>query len=76
MKLMDGPVNSDVSYFRDTDSIVGYPVNQGIICHRCGSGEVYTPGQTMALPMIERCLNCGTVEAAKNFNQIEGGKRE
>lgn len=64
-----GPVNSDVSYFRDTDAVIRYPVIQGVSCHQCGSGEVYQPMQTADMPMIYRCLWCGEVAPTRDFDR-------
>lgn len=63
----DESVNSDVSYFRDTDSIVSFHVLDKVICHNCGFGEVYQPGQTMAMPMVYACLGCGVVSPSGEF---------
>jgi uncharacterized protein (DUF983 family) len=64
-----GPVNSDVSYFRDTPGVIHVRVDTGVTCHRCGSGEVYTPMQTADLPTIRACLRCGERAATTEFDQ-------
>jgi hypothetical protein len=62
-----GPVNTDVSYFRDSGAITYFRVKNGVTCHVCRSGEVYQPGQTMNMPMKLRCLRCGTMAPTSDF---------
>lgn len=64
-----GPVDSDVSYFRDSGAVIRYPAVTGVTCHACGSGAVYQPMQPMDLPMILRCLHCGEVAASNDFER-------
>lgn len=53
-----GPVNSDVSYFRDAEGVLFYDVRSGT-CPRCRSHEVWEPMQTTAPPAVTSCLRCG-----------------
>lgn len=62
-----GPVDSDVSYFRDADGLIYYAVREYVTCHTCGSGEVYQPMQAMDLPMLLQCLKCGVVAPTDVF---------
>ena len=62
-----GPVNSDVSYLRDSDYLCRFNVRRGVICPVCGSGEIYQPMQAMDMPMLLRCLRCGTMQPSSDF---------
>jgi DNA-directed RNA polymerase subunit RPC12/RpoP len=63
-----GPVDSEVSYFRNAGVPIRFPVINGVRCHRCGSPEVYQPMQTMDMPMLYDCLKCGKKSPASRFN--------
>lgn len=62
-----GAVNSDASYFRDTDGSVPYHVREGTHCPRCGGFECWIPGQTAVLPTLMSCLGCGHTDAVGAF---------
>ena len=36
-------------------------------CPECGGRDVTTPPQTLDMPMIKRCLDCGFSGATQNF---------
>lgn len=61
-------VDTDVATFRDTKYITHFTVREGCVCPQCGSGEVYSPIQTMDMPMELACLSCGEMEAWKAFS--------
>lgn len=71
LEAMGGPVDSEVSVFRDTDEIVYYGAITGITCPTCGGGEVWQPMQTMDMPMYLSCLKCGEWNPSKEFNHNE-----
>lgn len=65
-----GEVDLDASYFRDTEYVVHFFVRTGLTCPRCGSGEVWQPGQTMDMPMIDACLRCGLHAPVSDFDEV------
>lgn len=62
-----GPVDSEVSYFRNAGVPISFSVIGGVSCHKCGSDEVYQPMQTMDMPMLYDCLKCGVTAPTSEF---------
>lgn len=67
---LGGPVNSDVSYFRDSDGKVRYRARKGVICHNCKSPEVWSPMQTAVPPHVLTCLKCGLTDEHTEFKHL------
>lgn len=72
----NGPVNSDVSYFRESGALVRYYVRGDATCPRCGFGEVYQPMQALNMPMCLRCLGCGLMEPSCEFCTTDSARED
>lgn len=63
----EAPVQTEASAYRESEFKCRFPVKKDAKCPKCGGFEVYSPMQTMDLPMIRRCLGCAYIGPDEEF---------